>query len=243
MRVGGSTRPAECYEAILIEKGCDPFAAKAAVHVILNIGFRWVFPEHEAARALGRVLRKLKVSKQGSLANSRRARELLGQTSSALGKKVLSDAIAKSRLKMGIDEIIQIAEAAANRADEAMKELQGIAGILSQYVLDPRGRPISRTTSFHAYLLLLLHHLGKPSLYSRGNGIETTDYFDSATRATRKAWNQPNFDPRGAVLLVKERLRHETAPWLHAAINSHLNFAPVRRPASRDEMRPAVGAK
>jgi hypothetical protein len=227
----GPTKLSETYAKFLAGKGVPDL--EVAVHALLNIGFRWVFPEREAQLSLGRALRRLKLGTEGTLAKSRRAREFFELVNSSQGKIALSTAITAAGVALTVDELLRIAEAAAAGDDKALKRLQSEAAVLVKFVLDSRGRPISRETSFHAYLLLLLHHSGTPSRYSRGNGVETADYFDSATLATREAWNEPRFDPRGAIRMMKERVRYNGDPWFHAVRNPQLTFAPRRSVAKR----------
>lgn len=148
-------------------------------------------------RRIGALVREIASQQEEcALAISRCALKLRALCESGDGSPAIADAIAEAGVKpIHFDDVLERASA---RDRAACSELGRLCVLLSPFVPDPRGRPISRASSTHKMLLYHMRRCDRNSGYTFNPCIE--DYGDPATLATRAAFGQERFCPRQAKL-------------------------------------------
>lgn len=98
-------------------------------------------------------------------------------------------------------EFVHRLEAVARGEERAGGRLREIAAALVPYLRDPRGRRVSLESATHEAFLELGAVQSKSAGYTWSPFKE--DFSDSATEATRREFDLPDFDPRPAYRRVK----------------------------------------
>ena len=195
LRLIEQSPPVPGYEAILIDKGHHPLAARILAGNLLRLG-RQRLEEICADRKLASaVFGVVKAKNATPLVISRRARPIMAALDDWLAMPALRDAWAKAYLPETESSFRQLVERAMERDAAACSEL---AVALKPYLADPRGRIPSVATLTHELLLTIV---------DRAYTYDPIDdgYNDPATRATRVALNAPTFEPRPARRRQKAR--------------------------------------
>ena len=194
-------------EELFIRQGYEPLCARLMARFILFTGVRWAEERVEVEKPLAGVLRRF--SKSRTSAVVRRAADKLRiwldrDEAASLIETWLQD----GDLPLLAHDLRQIAASAVNRNENACARLVEIANALLPYLPDPRGRPVSRSTGIHLFLLSWFRSPTRRPAYT-WDPVEE-DFVDPLTKATRTLLNDPNFDSRPAyrLLLALEIRRH-----------------------------------
>ncbi|MGA2795676.1 MAG: hypothetical protein ABSE69_19595, partial [Roseiarcus sp.] len=128
-------------------------------------------------------------------------------------RHALNEPAAKSRLgaacySAGVQEVFyslnEIVDQAVNRDGKACRSLVDICKALRPHLPDPRGRRPDLAGATHELLLHIQNRAYTYHAYSE-------DMTDGATRATRAAMNNQDFDPRPAWRRLKKTRRSQSA--------------------------------
>lgn len=190
--------PIPGYEAILIGEGHDPLSARFVAAAILWLGEEYLEEVEAERRLASAIFGVVKARDATSLVVSRRARIIMVALEDGRAMPALRAAWAKSNLPDAEYSFLPLLERAFERDETACKELVAICTKLRPHLVDPRGRIPSLATVTHE---LLLHSVDRAYTY---DAIEDV-YDDPATVATRRALNDPTFDPRPARRRQKAR--------------------------------------
>jgi len=203
-----SEPPIAGIEELLIRKGYEPLCARFAARFILFTGARWAKERVAIEKPLAGVLRRLSKSRTPA-AVRREASKLRTWLDRDETPPFIETWLQDADLPLITEDLRQIAALAVNRDESACERLVEIAKALLPYLPDPRGRPVSRGTGIHLFLLLLI--AAPPNRPSYTWSDVEGDFIDPLTNATRVLLNDPNFDPRPACRLSRspEISRHD----------------------------------
>jgi hypothetical protein len=191
--------PIPGYEDIFIREGHEPLVARLLAGAVLFAGKKRL-DEVRAERGLASAILALWQTREYTpLVVSRRAAKILAALDDGLAIPVLGAAWTKANLPDSEYSLIPLLKRACARDAEACKALVAICAALKPHLPDPRGRIPSLASVTHE---LLLHGVDCAYTYDPIDG----DFNDPATMATRRALNEPTFDPRRAHERQKARL-------------------------------------
>lgn len=190
--------PSSGYKPWLVENGFSPVVARMMADLIVRRGRR-VAVEMARQTEVAKALRFLAGHYRGRSAIARRIRVLLA----AWEETSAFDTIFEGS---GLDVFVFIAllKAAALSPNEALPQLREIAAELSLHLSIPCGPKVSAASAAHEFFLEdIVPSIGRSSAYTWSDLEE--DFTDSLTEATRREFNEPDFDPRSAYRRIKAR--------------------------------------
>jgi len=199
------------HERFFIEQlGYHPLAAKLTTRQI-HESAKLLADEMNKGRRVRALIDEIAKAKNGSaLVISRRAKRLRDECNSDGAQIVIDRAAQEAGCRLASTEFNQLVEAACERAEAACRELGRMAERLAPHLPDKRGRPISVETCAHILFQYVLEHAGIKRAYTYS---ESNDNFvDPVTHATRLAVNNPDFSPRYANRLRKDKTRVPPIP-------------------------------
>ena len=183
--------PIEGYEAFLIDQGRDPFESRFLARVLIKCGAELCL-ERAAKRKLASAIgRLIKCHDHSPLVISRRAKSLRLVLNEPAVEAPLHEALATAEFPQTIYALKELIDRAVDRDTAACRRLIEISKALRAHLGNPRGRAPTVAGATHELLLDLLNR-------SFTYDPIKDDITDGATRATRVAMNNPNFDSRPA---------------------------------------------
>ncbi len=194
-------------EELFIRQGHEPLCARLMARFIVFTGVRWAEERVEIEKPLSGLLRRLCKSRTSAVVR-RAADKLRIWLDRDEAASLIETWLQEADLPLLAHDLRQIAASAVNRNENACARLVEIANALLPYLPDPRGRPVSRSTGIHLFLLSWFRSPTRRPAYT-WDPVEE-DFVDPLTKATRTLLNDPNFDPRPAyrLILALEIRRH-----------------------------------
>jgi len=187
--------PSKGYEPLFLANGYNEISARGIAHVARRSGKRQaneskrIRPVYDAIRFLAKPRRK------GAILS--RAELLLAAWQETSIIETLFD-----RIGLQETEFIGLLEAIVDQKGENCVRLMEIAAGVTPHLALPRGPKVSQPSASHAFLIDAGVKLtSRRASHSRKD--RTADNCDALTEATRREFNQPNFDSRPA----KRRLK------------------------------------
>jgi len=166
---------------------------------IVFTGVRWAEERVEIEKPLSGLLRRLCKSRTSAVVR-RAADKLRIWLDRDEAASLIGTWLQDGDLPLWAHDLRQIAASAVNRDENACERLVEIANALLPYLPEPRGRPVSRGTGIHLYLLSWFTSPTRTPAYTWDP--VAGDFVDRLTKATRILLNDPNFDPRPAYRLL-----------------------------------------
>jgi hypothetical protein len=190
----------EGYEQHFIRGGLTPLGAQIMTQITLRQG-----PRHHAEtlanRALASAVGELVRQKEASaLVISRRAKRLANLLKDGMGSPQLRDAFRAAGIAEEEDAFTLVVSDAAPRSPDACARLTAICERLKPHLADPRGRMLRVQSATHELLLL---SFDRPVTLSGSMDC----YEDPATKGTRQAFDDYDFDPRPALRRIRTRMK------------------------------------
>ena len=186
-------------EELFIRQGHEPLCARLMARFIVFTGVRWAEERVEIEKPLSGLLRRLCKSRTSAVVR-RAADKLRIWLDRDDAASLIGTWLQDGDLPLWAHDLRQIAASAVNRDENACERLVEIANALRPYLPDPRGRPVSRGTGIHLYLLSWFTSPTRTPAYTWDP--VAGDFVDRLTKATRILLNDPNFDPRPAYRLL-----------------------------------------
>jgi len=182
------------YEPWLIEHGDSPIVARGLGHSIFRLGNR-IAEEDERYSSVINAVRFLSKSRRNRPARNRRITLLLAAwEETSIIDTIFADA------KHDESEFIRSLRLAVEGNEGAYRLVTEIAADLAPHLSILRGPKISGETATHELFLKEVNRL-KPSRYTYSN--DEGDFTDAVTKATRREFNNNDFDPQAAVRRTK----------------------------------------
>lgn len=191
--------PSSGYEPWLVEHGYDPVLARGMAHLIAHQGNRCA---RDSARLslVVHAVRFLAEPRRNKPARNRRVTLLLAAWQETSVIETIFE-------KAGLDdfEFIRSLESAANGNEDAYRHVTKIAAELAPHLSMSRGPKISAASVAHESFLEEAVNRIRPRRYTYN--IVEEDFTDPVTAATRREFNDNDFDPQSAVRRLKTRSR------------------------------------
>jgi hypothetical protein len=190
----------EGYEKHLVRKGLAPEEAPLMAQITLRLGVKYrgeKIANRKLASAVGELAR---VEGAANLIVSRRAKLLAKSLEDGMALSHLRDAFLAAGIPDEECNFATLVNEAISRSSEAAARLTTICKRLGPHLDDPRGKIPTVQSATHE--LLLLSAGGPVSISGSADCYE-----DSATRGTRQAFKDFNFDPRPAQRRIRELMK------------------------------------
>jgi hypothetical protein len=185
-----SSTPSRGYEPWLVRRGVDPTLARIMAGIIIRRGERISKegPRYPKVISAIRFLAKPGHTRQ---AITRRVAALLAAWEEKSIIETIFDGAGKTEF-----EFIRVLEAVAAGRDGQCETLMAIAADIEPHPKGQRGPKISAASAAHEFFLQLPVKEFDPRAYTWDD--LTGEFTDPVTQATRREFNDPDFDPRPA---------------------------------------------
>jgi len=182
--------PSPGYEPLLIRSGVDPIAARGLARIVVRHGERRA-AESGRHRRVFHAVRFLAKPDRQRRAIFRRAQLLLeAWDKTSIIETVFDD------IGLRETEFIGLLKALIEGRDVDCRRIREIAARLAPHLLLRRGPKIGGASAAHEFFLAGIERVSEAHAYSWSASQE--DFTDPVTEATRREFNEPDFDPRPA---------------------------------------------
>jgi hypothetical protein len=199
------------YEKLLTEAGYNPMEARILSYGIVKMGAEYTIQLNRAKRDLHPILVGLrKTSVDDAPGISRWSGKLEAALQNPEAARLVGNALASSDSSYCPADIEAIAQDAQAGVVAAVARLKTIADSLIDHVPSSRGKPVATSNGTHAILLFILNRAGKRRSYTYRS--KDNEFTDATTMATRRAFRQPQFNPRSSLKRLPDRVRKMKKP-------------------------------
>ena len=187
--------PSKAYGPYLEAQGFAPFLARGLGSLTISLGAR----EANEARRVTRVVEAIRFLAR----SNRQKRAILSRAKLVLASSketsIVDELFRNAGLQMG--EFLSLLQTVIDGGAINRERISAIAGAGASSVRGARGRKITAASAAHELFLKTNASFGLPSGYTR-SGIDG-EYTDPRTQATKREFDDRDFDPRPAHRRIK----------------------------------------
>jgi hypothetical protein len=196
--------PSIAYEPFLVEHGVKPVWARGLASLTICRGKRCANESIRLPAVVG-AIRFLAKPGRGRRAILRKAEVLLAAwEETSIVETIFDDAALRA------SEFIGLLKSAVEGREVVCPRTREIAAAVAPHLSIPRGPKISAASAAHEILLEEFVSVTGSQGYTWDSYKE--DYSDPLTRATRREFRDPDFDPRAAYRRVRARRKEKEKP-------------------------------
>ena len=195
--------PSTAYAQYFKDRGVSPVLAQGMGSLTISLGTM----KANESRQLGAVVEAIRFLSEGH----RQKRATISRANLLLAAWDDTSIISQIFRKAGLSEteFLSLLKAVVEGGAFERERIKGIAAAVAPSLPSARGRKVSAASAVHEEFLETVGLVASPRAYTWSNVVE--DFVDEETKATRREFAAPDFDPRAAYLRFDARRKKAKA--------------------------------